>query len=126
MSYSLGSRNSEPINASTKITEWEFYSHLSFTPVQICTFQNYLVAISNECSPKKEIPTFAYVPESNRWTNVGRMPKECSTSSFVLTNSGDLFLVGGDSNSFTGSQYSNKLLMVTIVAENKSLRLKFT
>ena len=127
MSYSLGSRNSEPIkNASTTITEWEIYSHLSFTPIQICTIQNYLVAISNECSPKKELSAFAYVPESNSWTNVGRMPEECSTSSFVLTNSGDLFLVGGDSNSSTGSQYSNKLLMVTIVAENKSLRLKFT
>ena len=103
-SYSLGSRNSEPLKNTS--TEWEIYSHLSFTPIQICTIQDYLVAISNEYDQTKKISAFSYLPESNSWTNLGRMPEECSTSSFVSTNSGDLFLVGGDSNSSTGSQYS--------------------
>lgn len=94
---------------------FQVYCKLPFIPVQITTLQGYLVALTNQRQFSGHLAVFAYFPETNSWTHIGNLPGMCVSASCIVSPSGDLFLVGGDSLC-SHSLYSKKLFRASLKA----------
>ena len=92
---------------------FQVYCKVPFIPVQITTVQGYLTALTNQSQFNGHLAVFAYFPETNSWSRIGNLPGMCASASCVVSPSGDLFLVGGDSLC-SDSLYSRKLFRASI------------
>lgn len=86
---------------------------MPFVPVQMTTIQGHLVALTQEKQLSKQLEVLAYFPDANVWTHIGNLPAVCGSATSIVSASGDLLLVGGDSTC-SGSLYSRKVFHATV------------
>ncbi len=79
-------------------------------PIKIVAMAGLLLVLSHKTN-NGNLPVHAYIPGSDSWTQVGKVPTVCGAATAVVTLQGELVFFGGDAGNY---EYSNKVYKVTI------------
>ena len=97
---------------------WKQHSPLSpMSPFRIAAVGDYPVIFLPSTSNGGSLAVHAFLPSSQTWSYIGKVPGLCRNSTAVVAPRGELILIGGDGGNF---EFSDKVYSVHIRTSPKS------